>query len=129
MRFPTMEDIKCLVAIGLNTDVCLKADPSLLMLTSLPSYGYPRNLKHHSSSHFSHFLTYLSSSCERSRMTKVKTTLAKNSDIRFSFCSAEARISTGKAAYDCERGCEVAALECSSSSCTSKNSFLSPRTY
>lgn len=45
----------------------------------------------HSASHFSHFLTYLSSRRAMSRMTNVSTTLAKNSDARRSFISDAAR--------------------------------------
>jgi hypothetical protein len=41
----------------------------------------------YSAIHFSHFLAYLSSSWDKSRMTKVKTTLAKNSEERLSLAS------------------------------------------
>ena len=41
----------------------------------------------YSASHFSHFLTYLSSNCAMSRTTNVRTTVAKNSDDRRSLLS------------------------------------------
>lgn len=58
----------------------------------------PQCLKHQSSRAFSHFLTYLSSNKAKSRITKAKTTLAKNSEARLSFCSANVLDSRGKAA-------------------------------
>lgn len=71
----------------------------------------------YSASHFSHFLAYLSKSCERSRTTKVNTTLAKNSDVRLSLASAAFRTSAGKAAYVGAIGWFERARVCSSNSC------------
>lgn len=85
--------------------------------------------RNHSASHFSHFLAYLSRSCDRSRITNVKTTLAKNSEARFNFCSADVRISTGNAAYAGAAGWDRMAFVCSSSNCAWRKSFSRPRTY
>lgn len=83
----------------------------------------------HSSSHFSHFLAYLSSNCARSRMTNVSTTVAKNSEARFSFTSAAVLTSAGNAAYIGATGCASSAFECSSSNWASVNNRPSPVTY
>src|ERR1700722_13356374 len=80
-------------------------------------YDKFRNSGCYSASHFSHFFAYLSRSCERSRMTNVSTTVAKNSDERLSFVSAATRTSEGKEAYDGAIGWDNRAFVCSSSSC------------
>lgn len=52
----------------------------------------------YSASHFSPFFAYLSSSIDKSRMTNVRTTLAKNSEERLSFGSRAMQISVGREA-------------------------------
>jgi len=73
------------------------ATPHATAAVGAPSPAYAPG-RVYSASHFSHFLAYLSSSCDRSRMTNVSTTVAKNCEARFSFLSAAERMSAGKAA-------------------------------
>jgi len=80
----------------------------------------------YSASHFSHFLTYLSSNCAMSRTTNVSTTVAKNSDDRRSLSSMADRSSGVKLAYAGATGCIEMARECSSRSCACPKSRLSP---
>ena len=82
----------------------------------------------YSASHFSHFLTYLSSSSARSRMTNVRTTFAKNSEARLSFISDATLQSAGNAVYSGAMGEQQTALVCSSSICALLHSFSSPWT-
>lgn len=59
-------------------------------------------------------------------MTKVNTTLAKNSDDRLSFGSMEDLMSAGKVAYSGAMGTEHSALVCSSRSCAMAKSLVRP---
>jgi len=83
----------------------------------------------YSASHFSHFLTYLSSNWAMSRTTNVSTTVAKNSDDRRSLLSMADRSSGVRLAYAGATGCIEMARECSSRSCACAKSRLSPWTY
>jgi len=80
----------------------------------------------YSASHFSHFLTYLSSNWAMSRTTNVSTTVAKNSDDRRSLPSMADRSSGVRLAYAGATGCIEMARECSSRSCAWAKSRLSP---
>ena len=80
----------------------------------------------YSASHFSHFLTYLSSSWAMSRTTNVSTTVAKNSDDRRSLLSMADRSSGVRLAYAGAMGCIEMARECSSRSWACVKSRLSP---
>lgn len=86
------------------------------------------NVYRYSASHFSPFFAYLSRSAERSRMMKVRTTLAKNSDERLSFNSRFNLKSVANALYAGAIGWELSARVCSSRSCASWNSLMRPWT-
>lgn len=62
-------------------------------------------------------------------MTKVNTTLAKNSDERFSLGSMVVLISSGRVAYSGAIGWEHNAFVYSSRSCAIEKSFVRPETY